>query len=397
MHDFRAKLSDPRVAPSVESYLSRARRRRGSPPPAGQTEDAAAGPVSVNLDLTLACDYRCGHCIDGELLNAGRHLKLETVLGTLHVLAERGLRSVILIGGGEPTLHPFFEAVVAAIKTLHLECAISSNGAHIHKIAGIATLLGPRDWVRLSLDAGTDETFQALHRPRQRISLEHICQTAAALKLKAPQVQLGFSFVVMWNSPGQAFSPVVGNVAEMPLAARLAKAHGFDYISFKPLLVRDANRAEVVNIGQPEGEKTAIGQIRDCLRAAQSEADGRFGVVPSRNLVALLDGSARQRTALQPRECHMQQFRHVVTPDGVFACPAHRGNRSSKLAGPEGYATPEAFRETARATELQIERFDAAVECRDVTCIYNDANWWIEELLGSGQLLKPSVAADFFL
>jgi hypothetical protein len=399
MHDFRAKLSDPRVAPSVEHYLERARRRRGSLSPAEPTPaDAAAyGPVSINLDLTLACDYRCGHCIDSKLLNAGRQLELDTVLATLDVLTQRGLRSVILIGGGEPTLHPFFEEVVARVKNLNVACAISSNGAHNHKIAGIASLLAPGDWVRLSLDAGAEETFQALHRPRKPVTLEHICRTAAALKLKAPQVQLGFSFVVMWHSPGQPFSPVVSNVREMAAAAVLAKEHGFDYISFKPMLVRDPQRAEVVNLGQPGRDTAALREIHDGLRAAQSVAGGCFRVVPSRNLMALLEGSALERSALQPAECHMQQFRQVLTPDGVFACPAHRGNQDSRFAGCSGYRTPEAFRETACAAELQIQRFNAAVECRHVTCIYNEANWWLEDLVESGQPLQRSVAADFFL
>jgi MoaA/NifB/PqqE/SkfB family radical SAM enzyme len=399
VHDFGAKLSDPRVAPSVESYMNRVRRRRCSLPAAGPTpgEEAAPGPISINLDLTLACDFRCGHCIDSAMLNGGRHLPLDTVLATLDVLTGRGLRSVILIGGGEPTLYPFFESVIAAVKRLDLACAISSNGAHNQRIAGVASLLGLGDWVRLSLDAGTDDTFQALHRPKKPITLQRVCETAAALKVRAPSLQLGFSFVVMWNSPGQTLTPAATNVHEMPVAAALAREHGFDYISFKPMLVRDSRRAEVVNTGEPAGNSAAIDQIRDCLRSAESAAGERLRVVPSRNLVALLDGSGPRGGTLQPRECHMQQFRHVITPDGVYACPAHRGNPNSLFAGCSGYATPKHFRETARATERQIERFNAAVECRDITCIYHETNWWLERLVEAGGPIQQSVAADFFL
>jgi MoaA/NifB/PqqE/SkfB family radical SAM enzyme len=396
MHDFKRKLSDPRVAPSVESYLDRVRRRRGWLSQAGSTavEERLHGPLSINLDLTLACDYRCGHCIDSELLNGGRQVEPGTALATLKVLAERGLRSVILIGGGEPTLYPFFEDAVAAIKNLGLGCAISSNGAHNERIAGVASLLDPTDWERLSLDAATDETFQALHRPRKAITLDRICRTAAVLKARAPELQLGFSFVVTWNSSGQTMNPAAVNVHEMPAAAVLAKEHGFDYISFKPMLVRNARRAEVVNVGRPSA---VIEQVRDGLRRAQSAADGRFRVVPSRNLIALLDGPAPWGSGLQPRECHMQRFRHVVTPGGIYACPAHRGNRDSRFADGRGYATPEAFLETARAAELQIQRFNAAAECRDVTCIYSEANWWLEDLIEAGGPLQRFIASDFFL
>jgi hypothetical protein len=397
MHDFRSKLSDPRVGAIVEGYLRRARRRRGSSSGEAPADGDRHGPVSINLDLTMACDYRCAHCIDGELLNGGRKFARETVLGTLDVLAHRGLRSVILIGGGEPTLYPFFEEVVEAIKRLDLECAIVSNGAHNDRIGRVASHLGPKDWVRLSLDAGTDATFQALHAPRRPIALEEICRSAGEFKAQAPQLQLGFSFIAMWNSPGQRFRPVAGNVREMPAAARLAKEHGFDYISFKPMLVRSAERGEIVNVGQPHRSLPGIHEIRDSLRAAQSMADSRFKVVPSRNLMALLDGSALERSALQPVECHMQQFRQVLTPDGIFACPAHRGNAGSRVTDSAGYATPTAFQETAQATELQMRRFDASVQCREITCIYNDVNWWLEDLIESGEPLQHTAAGDFFL
>ncbi len=312
---------------------------------------------------------------------------------------------MILIGGGEPTLHPFFEDAVVAIKRLNLECAVVSNGAHNDRILRVVSHLGPKDWVRLSLDAGTDETFQALHEPRKPVTLEQICRSAEELKLRAPQFQLGFSFIVMWRSPGQRFNPVASNVHEMPLAAELAKQHKFDYISFKPMLVRSPERAEIVNIGErahKEGkavlrDQAAVGEIRDSLRAAQDVGDSRFRVVPSRNLLALLDGSALERSALQPVECHMQQFRQVLTPDGIFACPAHRGNESSRMTELTGYATPEAFQATARLTEAQIRRFDASVECREITCIYNDVNWWLEDLIESGEPLEQMATPDFFL
>ena len=402
MHDFRAKLSDPRAAAAVESYLRRARRRRTSKADAGEPfEDDPHGPLSINLDLTFACEYRCAHCIDGELLNGGRHIELETVLGTLRGLARRGLRSVILIGGGEPTLYPRFDAVVSEIKTLGLECAIVSNGAHNDRLARVAPLLGPKDWVRLSLDAGTDATFQALHRPRKPITLERICRTASALKQAAPHVQLGFSFVVTWISPGQRCSPVAVNAGEMGQAAALARQHGFDYISFKPMLVRDSARAEVINLGRPgevgAAEREALEEIRRGLLAAEACAGNGFRVVPSTNLAALLNGSLFEQSVAQPRECHMQQFRHVVSPAGIFACPAHRGNGASRLASETGYAAAEHWRETATAVERQIRRFDASVECRHIACIYNQTNWWLEGLLTHQQTVEPLAAPDLFL
>ncbi|MCK7510022.1 MAG: hypothetical protein MZV70_42290 [Desulfobacterales bacterium] len=36
------------------------------------------GPISLNLDLTTACNFSCPHCVDSRLLNTGDYLDLET-------------------------------------------------------------------------------------------------------------------------------------------------------------------------------------------------------------------------------------------------------------------------------------------------------------------------------
>ena len=35
-----------------------------------------------------------------------------------------------------------------------------------------------------------------------------------------------------------------------------------------------------------------------------------------------------------------------------------------------------------------LERFDAAEECKEVTCLYNAVNWWIEDRIQSGRDLE---------
>ena len=44
------------------------------------------------------------------------------------------------------------------------------------KIAEVADCLDGDDWVRLSLDSGTDATFQAMHKPKKAVTLEQICE-----------------------------------------------------------------------------------------------------------------------------------------------------------------------------------------------------------------------------
>ena len=117
-HDFTAKLRQESVLPMISSYIAWQKAKRealasGQEPPALPSK---FGPLSINLDLTTACNYRCDHCIDWDILNSKAKYQHQKLLLSLESMIRQGLRSVILIGGGEPTLYPGFGDVVSFLK-----------------------------------------------------------------------------------------------------------------------------------------------------------------------------------------------------------------------------------------------------------------------------------------
>ncbi len=384
LHDFGSKLMAPEMWPTVSRYIAwrrsvRAARDQGELPPSFPED---IGPLSINLDLTTACNFDCGHCIDAESLHSRQRHEMQELFDSLRELARRGLQSVILIGGGEPTIHPAFVETVRFLKQdLALQVALVSNGARPDRLAEAFPLLESGDWVRLSLDSGTDATFQAMHRPKVAITLEEICQGAVQARGPHTDVVLGFSFVIVW--PGAGGEEVVENFHEMELAARLARDHGFDYISFKPFLERADQGAEVLDGGDATQEKV-LAMLRDSLENAQSLEMDAFRVIVSTNFRALLDGSWRQYCD-QPKECHMQVLRQVVSPLGIFNCPAHRGVEKASLGSstawkPKEFAPPQAAAGTANI----LDNFDASCECSEVVCLYNPVNHLLENWIQSG-------------
>lgn len=399
VHDFVAKLRQPGLHERVAAYTAWARADRAARA-AGQPSPALPrwAPLSINLDLTTACNYACDHCIDLETLNSGVGFRDERLLASLTELAGRGLRSVILIGGGEPTVHPGFASVLRHIKALGLQVAVVSNGSRNARITEVADAFTPGDWVRLSLDAGTDATFQALHRPRKPITLEAICAGIPALKARAPHLRVGFSFILIWRGAERAPGvPLVENLGEMEAAARLARDSGFDYISFKPYLLRAAEGAEVMDPAAAEAaHERLLAAIEQGLRAARALEAPRpggqgFRVLESTNLRLLRAGRWRDWTR-QPRTCHMQALRQVLSPLGLWNCPAHRGVAKARIAGPEAYADAAAAETTAQATAGVLHAFDASHECREVTCLYNAANWWLEHAIDDPTALGAAAA-----
>ncbi len=408
MHDFMSKLRQPDVLDRLNEYVLWQAEWRGNYAQGASLEDALQtiperAPLSINLDLTTACNYQCDHCVDMDILNTGIRYEHSRLLDSITQLAEKGLRSVILIGGGEPTAYPKFEEVVRHLKSLDLKTGVVTNGSLMKKIHAVSDVLDKGDWVRLSLDSGSNETFRDMHKPgNKKCTLDWICEQIPAIKKANPNLQIGFSFIIVWDECETNDRIIIENLDEMYAAAERAKNYQFDYISYKPFLTRAAdNNAEVVNLTQQESRMGQVMQrIHEQITLARQLENGQFRVVESTNLRVLENGTYRNFTN-QPRNCHMQFFRQVLSPLGVFNCPVYRHVPQALLGGKHAYANPEGVVQTQKNTLRLIESFDASQECKDVTCLYNHANWFIEDLIQNPAKLDALEATkdrrDYFL
>jgi wyosine [tRNA(Phe)-imidazoG37] synthetase (radical SAM superfamily) len=411
MHDFAAKLTQPSLLPRLKAYVRWQAAQRGAESSAAARGGGAAAaaiaplddvPVSINLDLTTACNYACDHCVDFEILNTGKKYDHERLLASLSQLARRGLKSVIVIGGGEPTLYPKFTEVMTRMKELGLQLGVVTNGTGMDKILEVADRLDGRDWVRLSLDSGSDPTFQAMHKPKRQITLDEICAGIPPVKERSPALRIGFSYIITWRGCTANDTAIVENVHEMYMAAERARRFRFDYISFKPFLVRaDENNAEIVDLAQHAHRVAEVmGTIRQQLAQAKRLETESFKVVESTNLRVFLNDSWHEYNR-QPQRCHMTLFRQVLSPLGLYNCPVYRHVPKAQLGDKAAYADDAAIATTQSATAALIDRFDASHECRQVTCLYNSANWFIEDLIRHPDRLDTLQPAperhDYFL
>lgn len=373
-------------------------RAAGAPDPA--TPDLV--PVSINLDLTTACNYKCDHCIDWDILNSPVKHADEELRSSIRYMAERGLKSIILIGGGEPTLYPGFPSFVEFCKDLGLAISVVSNGSRGDKLLQIAPFLTKGDWIRLSLDSGENGTFQAMHNPSKKsLTLDEICAWMPKIRAANPDVDLGYSFIVTWKGGTRDDAKIIENIDEIVSAARRARDAGFSYISYKPFLERTEDGAEVMNPEKTEAQLADVRAriIRNVDEAKQLERPG-FRVMESTNLRMLEEDAWRNLTD-QPHTCHMQALRQVVTPLGTFNCPAYRGVGYAQIGAKNCYKDEPTGADTANKTKALLNHFDAAHNCREVTCLYHGTNWWLEGLVQGDEDLDALEASeerqDYFL
>jgi MoaA/NifB/PqqE/SkfB family radical SAM enzyme len=397
-HDFSSKLRQGATLPRLKDYIQWQRRcgvdaqERGLP---------MFSPISINLDLTSACNFSCPFCVDSKLINAGKNLALEEVKKTINTLLSHGLLSVILIGGGEPTLHKDFGEIVRYIKSKGLQIGIVTNGSRLEKIEAVVEELKEKDWIRISIDAAGEGIYKELHLPKHRVTLGGILDKAKKVKKKNPIVSMGYSFVVVWEGVEVNGRRLRSNMEEMVRSVELAKEFSFDYVSFKPCLIRlnESQRETLLKDVEKMREKEIADQIQINLQEARHFAGDQVKILESPNLKAVLNQET-DRIKRQPKRCHLQFFRTVVTPFGIFHCPAFRGVEGARIGESDGYLSETKFKESVKKTAQSIMTFDAEEECKDVGCFYNRTNWWLEEVIRSKEdidTLEKVENDNFFL
>jgi len=130
------------------------------------------GPVHIQMILSDLCNQDCAFCayrdpgytssqlfhVDGDY-NPKRFLPFDKVLEILDDCAWMGVKAIQLTGGGEPLVYPKFDKVVAAILERGMKWALVTNGVLAER-HDLSTAI----WIRVSVDAGTRESYAKIRR-----------------------------------------------------------------------------------------------------------------------------------------------------------------------------------------------------------------------------------------
>lgn len=145
---------------------------------------------SLGIDLVprKVCNYGCVYCQLGKTsvktMRREPYVAVEAVLEQLErrLGEETGIDYITIAGSGEPTLHSQLDEVIAGIRRLSdLPIAVITNGSLLGEYE-VAAACAEADLVVPSLDAADEETFQAVNRPCEDISLERVVEGMASFR-----------------------------------------------------------------------------------------------------------------------------------------------------------------------------------------------------------------------
>lgn len=166
-------------------------------------------PKTIRIDLNTICNHNCPFCLyqsnaDGlrgiglnEAMPDGRQIDSNRLIELLGEFKECGVNAVVFLGGGEPTIHPQLERIIASTDEIGLEYGIISNGSRLDRVAPYKD--SPLfKWVRVSLDAANETTWIKIHQPKnlEDYGFEHVLKNIHDLKNPRVDFLRGISLIV---------------------------------------------------------------------------------------------------------------------------------------------------------------------------------------------------------
>jgi MoaA/NifB/PqqE/SkfB family radical SAM enzyme len=277
-----------------------------------------SAPMIIDLDPTTLCDLACPECISSNVLNSGQ-VSRDRIERFAEELTRTPVRAVILIGGGEPLLHRSIGTVIDTLHGAGIELGLVTNGTLIGRY--LDRLADKVSWVRVSMDAGTPDTYAKFRPSRRKEPVFPIIIDNMRRLAERKRGKLGYSFLLMqrFDAEGRLTDT---NYPEVYEAGELARDIGCDYFEIKAML--DDNHFTV----NQRAEDIAL--VEEQLARLAKLEDGSFHVLSSSNW----EGVRNNLDPVQPKEyttCRVAELRTNVTPNGVFICPYHRGNAKGRI------------------------------------------------------------------
>lgn len=193
-------------------------------------------PTHLQLIISDLCNQNCHFCAyrmdggfstelfwEGENRNPARFIPLEKAREILLDYRALGGKAVEFTGGGEPTAHKDHLEIIGYAQSLGLETGLVTNGVRLKDHDVFRNL----DWLRISLDAGTEETYE---RVRESKAWKRVIDNLGV--------------VSQFNKPlvGVGFVVTRENYHEIAEAALIVKESGISYMRVSALFSEEGSK-----------------------------------------------------------------------------------------------------------------------------------------------------------
>lgn len=182
-------------------------------------------PIYIEISPAGICNHRCIFCSEDFMGYQKRYLDTGMLKERVQEMGRLGVKSIMYAGEGEPFLHKDLADLIVHTQKSGVDIAITTNGV-LMKPAVSDKILALTEWIKVSCNAGTPETYSQIHQTkagdfdRVMANLEYAVN---ARNSRGHRCTLGMQILLLPE-----------NDTEVELLAKSAKDIGLDYFVVKP-------------------------------------------------------------------------------------------------------------------------------------------------------------------
>ncbi len=260
-------------------------------------------PINAEVGIAGACNHRCIFCSVDYMGYQPNFLPKETVHERFTEMHEKGLKSVLFAGNGEPLLNKEAAEIINDTKRIGIDTALSTNGVLFTKEIALECMEA-LSWIRFSTSAGTEDTYKRIHQGNDGdldkvfTNIDHAVQIKHKYHLKTV---LGVQIVM-----------IPENIHEVVLLAKKVKELGVDQFSVKSFGWQPLSESKL----KQEVDRTSYYENReDMIRQLEELNDEKFRAVYRLNRVS------KPKEGKNYTECYAMPFHTNIDANGdVWPC-----------------------------------------------------------------------------
>jgi radical SAM protein with 4Fe4S-binding SPASM domain len=231
-------------------------------------------PIHIDMGIAKFCNIFCLWCFGKFQNQAPIFIQREPLLQAMKDAPKIGVKSIGIIGDGEPTCNPYLYEALTTGKENGLDLALSTNGVLIDTDKKVETVLDSCKWMRFCLSAGTRDGYKIVHQvDRFDIVVKNIKRFVDIKKAKGYKCEIGLQAV---------FVPTL-LPEEMIKEAQLAIDLGVDYFVIKQCSLPDDGESGMIQFDINDYDNPKILNI---LRTAQELSTVNTQIIPKWKLIA---------------------------------------------------------------------------------------------------------------
>lgn len=321
-------------------------------------------PLYVEISPVGACNHRCTFCAVDYIGYKPIRLSLQTIERALAEMGEKGVKSVMFAGEGEPMLHKEIDRMVMAAHKAGIDTAMTTN-ASILSDAFVERALPLMSWIKASFNAGTAQTYARIHQTKESDFDRVIANLKRMVEARRTH---GFSCVL-----GAQIVLLPENAAEVETLARICRDEiGLDYLVVKPYSQHTFSETHIYqNINYQD-----YAELQSKLAAFNTD---EFNVVYRENTMKKHD----EGEATRYKQCHATPafWGYIMSTGAVYGCSAYLLDSRFDYGNINELSFSEIWEGESRRKNFHYVREELDIrECR-LNCRMDEVNRYLDRLV----------------